>query len=274
MILSVIPGGVGVNQFEVRLSDLSGQPVSDASEVAIRFTPLSGDLPPSEAILAASGRQDGRYAIQGSYLSLPGGWQAQVVVRRAGHFDAFANFRLNVSPPGQAGATAAPVAYGRYAALLLYAIGLLHALALRGLTRTRAQQTMLGVAPALIVVFVGVVVFRGASARAEAGLSEIVNPIAPSSASREQGMALYQLHCLTCHGPTGLGDGPAGLLLNPRPADLQQHMIPGVHTDAQIFDWITDGYPASAMPPYRDTLTEEQRWHVLNYIRTLVPAAG
>jgi mono/diheme cytochrome c family protein len=111
-------------------------------------------------------------------------------------------------------------------------------------------------------------VFRGAAARAP---TEQVNPIPPSETSLAQGQTLYQQNCLACHGPAGLGDGPAGLMMNPRPADLQQHMIPGVHTDGQIFEWISDGYPGSVMPAFAGTLTEEERWHVLNYIRTLVP---
>jgi mono/diheme cytochrome c family protein len=100
------------------------------------------------------------------------------------------------------------------------------------------------------------------------------NPIPASSASIQRGQALYQERCLPCHGPAGLGDGPAALALVPRPANLQVHMLPGVHTDQQIFAWISDGYPNSAMPAFGELLSEEERWHVLNYIRTLVPGAG
>ena len=48
-------------------------------------------------------------------------------------------------------------------------------------------------------------------------------------------------------------------------------MQPGVHTDGQLFEWITNGYPGSAMPAFRDLLTDEQRWHLVNFIRTLSP---
>jgi mono/diheme cytochrome c family protein len=76
---------------------------------------------------------------------------------------------------------------------------------------------------------------------------------------------------VSCHGLTGLGDGPAGLTLNPRPADLRQHAIPGVHTDAQLFEWITNGFPGSQMPAFRNTLSDTDRWHLVNFIRTLAP---
>lgn len=48
-----------------------------------------------------------------------------------------------------------------------------------------------------------------------------------------------------------------------------QRELPGVHSDAQLFEWITNGYLGTAMPAFRDSLSEEQRWHVINYIRTL-----
>ena len=59
--------------------------------------------------------------------------------------------------------------------------------------------------------------------------------------------------------------------LVPRPADLQVHMAPGVHKDGELFFWVSYGYPKSAMPAWAGTLTEQERWDVLNYARTLVP---
>jgi mono/diheme cytochrome c family protein len=40
-------------------------------------------------------------------------------------------------------------------------------------------------------------------------------------------------------------------------------------SDAALFDRITQGLPGTAMPAFRDTLTEEERWHVVNYLRHL-----
>ena len=65
------------------------------------------------------------------------------------------------------------------------------------------------------------------------------------------------------------GNGPAGLALNPHPADLSIHAAPGAHTDGQLYLWISQGYPGSAMPPFDPALTDEQRWDLVNFIRTL-----
>lgn len=53
----------------------------------------------------------------------------------------------------------------------------------------------------------------------------------------------------------------------PRPADLRIHSAPGVHTDGELFYWVSYGYPGSAMPAWQDTFAEEQRWDVINYVR-------
>ena len=85
------------------------------------------------------------------------------------------------------------------------------------------------------------------------------------------GHTLFVANCVPCHGVTGKGDGPAGLTLNPRPADLTLHAVPGVHTDGVLWDWITNGYPGSVMPAFRNVLSDTDRWNLVNYIRTLSP---
>jgi mono/diheme cytochrome c family protein len=108
-----------------------------------------------------------------------------------------------------------------------------------------------------------------AASPAAAGEAGPANPIPVSPASLAQGQTIYQDQCVPCHGPAGKGDGPLALTLNPRPADLTQHTAPGVHSDGQLYDWISDGIPGSAMPAFQTILSDDERWHVVNYIRTL-----
>ena len=70
-----------------------------------------------------------------------------------------------------------------------------------------------------------------------------------------------------CHGATGLGDGPTAKALIPPPANLQSH-VP-LHTDGEIFGFISAGFPGSAMPAFHGQLTDEQMWNLVNYLRTL-----
>jgi copper transport protein len=99
----------------------------------------------------------------------------------------------------------------------------------------------------------------------------LINPIPPDSDSIAEGETLYAENCAACHGDTGKGDGPVGMTLNPAPADLTIHTVPGVHSDGKLWNWISDGYPGSVMPAFKQFLTEEEMWHLVNYIRTLSP---
>ena len=42
----------------------------------------------------------------------------------------------------------------------------------------------------------------------------------------------------------------------------------GKHTDGQIYLWIKNGYPNSAMPAWDKRLTEEQIWQLVSYLRS------
>jgi mono/diheme cytochrome c family protein len=97
------------------------------------------------------------------------------------------------------------------------------------------------------------------------------NPIPPTSQSIAAGGAVFETNCVPCHGVSGRGDGPVGLTMNPRPADLTQHAIPGIHTDGQLYEWITNGFPGTRMPAFKTVLSDTDRWNLVNYIRTFAP---
>jgi mono/diheme cytochrome c family protein/Tol biopolymer transport system component len=95
-----------------------------------------------------------------------------------------------------------------------------------------------------------------------------INPYPFTAETNAAGQKLYAANCVPCHGTTGRGDGPAGVSLNPRPGDFTQHMVPGKHTDGQVFLWIANGFPNSAMPAWSPRLTDEQIWQLVGYLRT------
>jgi putative copper resistance protein D len=83
------------------------------------------------------------------------------------------------------------------------------------------------------------------------------------------GASAYREHCAACHGPSGAGNGPAGAALSPPPADLRAHHA-ALHTAGDLFWWITHG--RGQMPPFGARLAEDERWDLVNFIRTLAAA--
>jgi copper transport protein len=259
--LSIDPGNVGINTFTLQVTS-AGQPVTDASEVDLRFTAQSGRVASTDAHLVSVGA--GKYLLHGSYLSLADQWQVTAIVRRPQKFDAYASTVVDTG--AAAGASAGGISLNQLAAIFLAATTLAYAFAFFQLVPRRLAWIALGQAPALLLLLASLLVFNQ-SAQADAG--EPINPVPPSSSSIQAGQALYVDNCLVCHGPLGKGDGPIGLTLNPRPADLSQHAVPGVHTDAQLFAWISSGFPGSVMPGFSDKIPERDRWNLVNFIRTL-----
>jgi mono/diheme cytochrome c family protein len=239
-----------------------GHPLHSAKEVLLRFTPNQAKIAPSELELIGQG--DGTFKAKGTYLSIPGNWQVQAVVRRQDKFDAFANFNFTLQKPGAANETSA---IPRQTGVLILCLGFVGALFTFSTTMKPALR--LGTGLPLMLLLIGLGIFF--MTRPIPVSNEQANPIPPNSESVAAGHALFMTTCAPCHGMTGKGDGPVGLTLNPRPADLSQHAIPGVHTDAQLFEWITNGFPGSRMPGFKSAFSDTDRWNLVNYIRTLAP---
>ncbi len=99
---------------------------------------------------------------------------------------------------------------------------------------------------------------------APASSKELVNPFVGKNIN--QGQTIYTTRCVVCHGATGAGDGPAGKALTPPAANHTAAYVQN-QTDGEIFWKISEG--RGPMVGWKLILTEEERWAVVNYIRTL-----
>lgn len=95
----------------------------------------------------------------------------------------------------------------------------------------------------------------------------MLNPIQADDESLAAGAALYAANCVVCHGETGQGDGPTAKELEKKPADLHADHVQD-NSDGALFHIISHGRPDTPMPAWEDVLSEEERWHVVNFLRT------
>ncbi len=92
-----------------------------------------------------------------------------------------------------------------------------------------------------------------------------LNPVKATALSVKQGEKLYQQNCLSCHGVEADGNGLAGKMLNPKPANLR--VMSGTHPDGDFAYKIKQG--RGAMPAWKDALNDKQVWHLVNFIQSL-----
>ena len=95
-------------------------------------------------------------------------------------------------------------------------------------------------------------------------------PSVPYSAiSVYNGKLLYRNNCVQCHGYSGQGDG---IIVNEDLAILPANLTEphtAYHTAGDIYWWITNGMPPSIMPGFESILNEDNRWDLINFLRTL-----
>jgi len=102
--------------------------------------------------------------------------------------------------------------------------------------------------------------------KAPSSAAERKNPIPPDRKSRAAERDIYDRECASCHGAGGKGDGKDGRDLHTRPTDLSSSAVAG-QSDGALFWKVTTG--RRPMPGFRKDMTEEERWQVVNFIRTL-----
>jgi len=84
----------------------------------------------------------------------------------------------------------------------------------------------------------------------------------------QEGKELYVSHCLTCHGCAGNGLGHYSGTKVVTPANFKEEPFRSM-PDEQWFWHVSEGIPGSVMPPWKASLSKEDRWKVIRYIRQI-----
>src|SRR5580692_10718189 len=140
------------------------------------------------------------------------------------------------------------------------------------------RNSWAGKATALFAIVVAALFFAGWTAAHDkdwpvpAAAAKIKNPVAPTSDNLAAARAIYMDKCANCHGERGAGDGPEADMYTPAPASFTDVHMMSEMTDGEIFWKMTEG--RKPMPSFKKQLTDEQRWQLVNYVRTLTPKSA
>jgi mono/diheme cytochrome c family protein len=122
----------------------------------------------------------------------------------------------------------------------------------------------------IVVVIAGLIMGQGSPQKwtAPARAAARKNPVAVNETSLALGKKIYERQCLVCHGATGKGDGPAAVHLQKRPSNLSSSKL-WEQSDGALFWKVNEGH--RPMPTFKNLMSDEERWPVINYIRTFAP---
>jgi copper transport protein len=288
--LVIEPNQPGVNTFSVYLTGA----VDQVESVRLDFTPPGGG---EEARLIMDPSNPPTFYVgSGPYLNSEGKWRVAVDLRRTRGSDLLLPFSPVVTNPGATAVTTsrsggtfeAPLSPSPLTALLV--VGSLAGSAALIYVSYRPREVTGGYAsivasavsrrfvaanirPAwslggLLIAGVGLGLLIGSHVHSRLSSEEAItgNPVEATEASVEQGRMIFMRSCVQCHGESGKGDGPLAASLPLRPANLYDH-VP-YHPDQFFFSVITNGL-SGVMPAFGNSLSETERWHVLNFLRQM-----
>lgn len=263
---TVTPGTAGFNSFRVFLFPLGGSDIGDVLRIRMKINYHSEDLGQQIVQFDPVGEGVQSYKAAGPFLTRPGQWDIDVTVERRGVDDETVTIPVPVASAAGGGQFAYPLTVGSWlsvgmAALMVFALlGAVWVSEWPGLPELSPRFLRVGTATLTVlgagILALSLVPGQGATTG---------NPVPASAQSIAAGHDLYIQNCSSCHGINGDGKGPNAAGLPVAPADFRLH-IP-YHQDTFFFNVITNGL-GSIMPGWAATLTEDDRWNIINYLHS------
>ncbi len=268
--IEIEPAEVGKNDIRVQIARTNDDPIDNAVDVRVRLKFVDDDL--GEPFVSLRDKGNGLWELKDAQLNIAGEYQAEVVVQRPDAFDSRTAFRFDAASASTAADAISPdtdTANLLFGIQLLLIGGIIVLLAARkrilaNLFGDGSVQPSMGL-PGVAVVVIGLFFILNVHVLRLGLVDDLRNPFPPTADSVAIGEPIYFAACAACHGDSGLGDGTAGVGLPKEPADLIVH-VP-LHSDTILYEFIRDGISEAGMPGQEDSLTEDEMWHLVNYLR-------
>lgn len=111
----------------------------------------------------------------------------------------------------------------------------------------------------------------GLQTTSRAVAAKMKNPVATSAASVTAGQQIYQKQCRMCHGAAGAAETPIAKKM--MASDLTDATWTYGSTDGEIYAVIQDGVgPDFKMKAFKGKVSDQDTWHLVNYVRSLAAA--
>jgi mono/diheme cytochrome c family protein len=83
-----------------------------------------------------------------------------------------------------------------------------------------------------------------------------------------RGKAVYFTFCAQCHGPNYDGKGTVGQSFMPLPTDFRSPAVQSKPA-GELFKSVSYGIPGGRQPPLETTITIDDRWSVVAFVKSL-----
>ncbi|MGD8741014.1 MAG: c-type cytochrome [Desulfobacterales bacterium] len=122
----------------------------------------------------------------------------------------------------------------------------------------------------LLVEEAGLVPINGGEAiyRVSAGTDILPPLIMTQPAVIARGKAVYLTYCAQCHGYNYDGNGTVGQSFAPLPTDLRSAKVQGSPAGV-LFKNVSYGIPDGRQPPLHATITIDDRWKAVAFVKSL-----
>ena len=113
----------------------------------------------------------------------------------------------------------------------------------------------------VVLVGIAVLAFAGGASVKELNVAQPERDLV-------SGRVIFSTICARCHGIDGKGEGQ--MKFTPPVADLTSPAVQE-KLDGRLFKSVHDGKPNTAMGAWRESLSDDEIWDALAYVRTLAP---
>ncbi len=122
----------------------------------------------------------------------------------------------------------------------------------------------------LIRMEAGVVPVSGGEALLRATPGSALKPAVTMGAAEviARGKAVYFTFCAQCHGPGYDGNGTVGQSFAPLPTDIRSSAVQSKPAGA-LFQSVSYGIPGGRQPPLETTITIDDRWSVVAFVKSM-----